>query len=146
MSSPQKNHVPCASFFEGSAAVDFFIPQDLQATGYTQTSGLPVQVFKLSSTAGELTYQRTVGAKVYELTDHLGNVRAVISDRKLLAVANPEDNLWDATAYYTPEIVSANDYYPGGMLQPGRHFNTDSYRYGYQGQEKDDEIAGTGSS
>jgi RHS repeat-associated protein len=31
------------------------------------------------------------------------------------------------------------------MLQPGRQFNADRYRFGYQGSEKDDEIAGTGN-
>ncbi len=39
-----------------------------------------------------------------------------------------------------------NDYYPFGMLLPGRHGNTNSYRYGFQGQEMDDEIKGEGNS
>ncbi|MGB0868508.1 MAG: RHS repeat domain-containing protein [Flavobacteriales bacterium] len=33
-----------------------------------------------------------------------------------------------------------------GMQMPGRKFDTDGYRYGYQGSEKDDEIAGEGNS
>lgn len=32
------------------------------------------------------------------------------------------------------------------MLLPGRHGNSDKYRYGFQGQEKDDEIKGEGNS
>lgn len=32
------------------------------------------------------------------------------------------------------------------MLLPNRHGSTDSYRYGFQGQEKDDEIKGKGNS
>ena len=48
--------------------------------------------------------------------------------------------------YYTDEVTLENDYYPGGMLQPGRHFNTDSYRYGFQNQEMDNEIKGVGNS
>ena len=32
------------------------------------------------------------------------------------------------------------------MLLPNRHGSTDSYRYGFQGQEKDDEIKGEGNS
>jgi len=32
------------------------------------------------------------------------------------------------------------------MLLPGRHANTGDYRYGFQGQEKDDEIKGEGNS
>ncbi|WP_146848125.1 RHS repeat domain-containing protein [Aequorivita antarctica] len=38
------------------------------------------------------------------------------------------------------------NYYPFGMLQPGRHANTSDYRYGFQGQEMDDEIKGEGNS
>jgi RHS repeat-associated protein len=38
------------------------------------------------------------------------------------------------------------DYSPYGMLIPGRHTDTDVYRYGFQGQEKDDEIKGEGNS
>lgn len=32
------------------------------------------------------------------------------------------------------------------MLQPGRHANSGDYRYGFQGQEMDDEIKGEGNS
>ncbi|MDR5591670.1 RHS repeat-associated core domain-containing protein [Christiangramia sp. SM2212] len=38
------------------------------------------------------------------------------------------------------------NYYPYGMLQPGRHGNSGEYRYGFQGQEKDDELKGEGNS
>ena len=34
------------------------------------------------------------------------------------------------------------DYIPGGMLQPGRNFNSNSYQHGFNGMLKDDEIAG----
>lgn len=37
-------------------------------------------------------------------------------------------------------------YYPFGMLLPGRHANTSDYRYGFQGQEMDNEIKGEGNS
>src|SRR5690606_15197907 len=32
------------------------------------------------------------------------------------------------------------------MIMPGRHANTSDYRYGFQGQEMDDEIKGEGNS
>ena len=32
------------------------------------------------------------------------------------------------------------------MLLPGRHANTSDYRYGFQGQEMDNEIKGEGNS
>ncbi|CAM1368151.1 hypothetical protein TXIAM_370215 [Tenacibaculum xiamenense] len=47
---------------------------------------------------------------------------------------------------FTPEVVAYNDYYPFGMLVPNRHGQADSYRYGFQGQEKDDEVKGEGNS
>ena len=42
------------------------------------------------------------------------------------------------------EKVCSN-YYPGGFPQPGRTFNSSEYRYGYNTQEKVDEIAGEGN-
>jgi len=39
----------------------------------------------------------------------------------------------------------SNYCYPGGMLQPGRSFSSDNYRFGFNGQEKVDEISGTGN-
>ena len=38
------------------------------------------------------------------------------------------------------------DYYPFGMLVPNRNFQSPAYRYGFQGQEKDDEVKGNGNS
>lgn len=53
----------------------------------------------------------------------------------------------ELTAYYQAEVVSAQDYYPFGSILPGRSFNSNAYRYGGAGgQEKDDEIYGTGNS
>ncbi len=43
------------------------------------------------------------------------------------------------------EIGLGDDYYPGGMLQTGRTFSSPSYRYGFQGHEKDDEVKGDGN-
>ncbi|MNX46594.1 RHS Repeat protein [compost metagenome] len=43
---------------------------------------------------------------------------------------------------FSPDIFSYSDYYPFGMLVPNRHKSADDYRYGFQGQEKDDEIRG----
>ncbi|MCB9256346.1 MAG: hypothetical protein H6579_04380 [Chitinophagales bacterium] len=35
------------------------------------------------------------------------------------------------------------DYYPFGMVMPGRSFTSESYRFGFQGQEKNNDISGT---
>lgn len=36
-----------------------------------------------------------------------------------------------------------SDYYAFGMIMPGRNFNAQGYRFGFQNQEKDDEIFGS---
>ncbi len=35
---------------------------------------------------------------------------------------------------------SKQSYYPFGSLLPGRNYSSDSYRFGFNGQEKDDEV------
>src|SRR5690554_1413664 len=77
-----------------------------------------------------------LGKKRYELTNHLGNVLATISDRKIY---NSTDG------YYEPVITMKADYYAFGMLQPGRNEGISDARYGYQGSEKTDEIKGSGN-
>jgi RHS repeat-associated protein len=72
----------------------------------------------VSNGSGYYASRTTIGAKSYELSNHLGNVMAVISDRGVL--------------------LSAQDYYPFGMTMPGR--NTEAkYRYGFNGKETDPE-------
>ena len=78
-------------------------------------------------------YARTLGQKQYELTDHLGNVRAVVSDTKLPQAA---------TGTFQPELLAYYNYYPFGQLQPNRYNPGNptlagGYRYGYNGKEKD---------
>ena len=82
------------------------------------------------------------GSKQYELSNHLGNVLVTISDRRLQII--PALN---GTSGIIADLMSASDYYGGGSPMPGRNFNSNSYRYGYnKGSEKDDEITGvTGS-
>lgn len=45
-----------------------------------------------------------------------------------------------------PDVLSYKEYYPFGMLVPNRYASSSAYRYGFQGQEKDDEIKGEGNS
>jgi RHS repeat-associated protein len=44
------------------------------------------------------------------------------------------------------DLTLATDYYPFGSAMPGRSFSEGEYRYGFQGQEKDDEVKGEGNS
>jgi hypothetical protein len=80
------------------------------------------------------------GTKRYELTNHLGNVLATISDKVV------DSAIGGVVDHYEAEILSAQDYYPFGMLQPDRQWSLGSYRYGFNGQEKSDEIKGGGNS
>ena len=77
----------------------------------------------------------------YEKDNWLGNVNVVVSDKKL-----PVDDNNDGTVdYYTADVLSATDYYAGGSPMPSRTFNPTEYRFGMNGQEKDDEVSGSGN-
>jgi RHS repeat-associated protein len=86
----------------------------------------------------------TRGKKLFELTNHLGNVLATVSDKKF---GTPVTGIPSQISYYTADVKSAQDYYPFGMEMPGRKYSNDSrYRYGFQNQEMDDEVKGEGNS
>ena len=81
------------------------------------------------------------GNKFFELSNHLGNVLATISDKKL-----GHNSGADTIDYNFADVVTANDYYPFGMLMPGRKFSSASqYRYGFNGKENDNEVKGEGN-
>jgi hypothetical protein len=80
----------------------------------------------------------------YELTNHLGNVLSTIKDEKQQIDAN-NDGIVD---YYEPIVITSNDYYPFGMVMPNRSYSLSSgskYRFGFNTQEKDDEVYGAGN-
>ncbi|HRF34404.1 MAG TPA: RHS repeat-associated core domain-containing protein [Cyclobacteriaceae bacterium] len=70
---------------------------------------------------------RKLGTKQYELSNHLGNVLAVVKDNIRLQA----DSAW-------AQVVSATDYYAFGGSMPGRMYQSAEYRYGFNGKEKDD--------
>jgi len=87
-------------------------------------------------------YYRQLGKKQYELTDHLGNVLSVVSDNNL-----PIDITGDGQRdYFRADLISSSDYYPFGSLMQGRESNPQSYRYGFNGKENDNELKGIGNS
>ncbi len=64
---------------------------------------------------------KTTNTDYFQLTDHLGNVRAVI-------------------AQGSTSPSTSRDYYPFGMPMPGKEtIGGEAYRYAFQGQEKDPE-------
>ncbi len=84
---------------------------------------------------------RSRGLKYYELSNHLGNILATISDRKL--PDNPGAN--NPIQFYKADLWTANDYYPFGSVIPGRNYSNDNYRYGFNGKENDNDVKGDGN-
>lgn len=136
--------------------------------GLQQTLTVPPDEISLIGGYGTaLLSTFTRGEKLYELTNHLGNVLVTISDKKMpvrkiqycgtfnttegpVTICRegnyPEDpsmggNMFpngDPYNAYIADVITANDYYPFGMNMPGRNFNVGSeYRYGFNGKEKD---------
>ena len=81
--------------------------------------------------------KRTLGNKKYELSNHLGNVLSVISDNKI-GIDSNADLVADT---YEPLVISESDYYPFGMAMKERSFSNEEYRFGFNGMEKDTDLA-----
>jgi RHS repeat-associated protein len=85
-----------------------------------------------------------LGNRIYELTNHLGNVMATISDKRLaVQTGGTPPTITD----YTADMVNAQDYYPFGMAMPGRSYLATgalNYRFGFNGKENDNEAKGNG--
>ena len=79
------------------------------------------------------------GYKHYELSNHLGNVLVVISDKRITLCSS------SVVSGYEADVVSASDFYPFGMLMSGRSYSSPVYRYGFNGKERTDEINGEGN-
>jgi len=77
-----------------------------------------------------------VGKRFYELSNHLGNVLATVSDKRIQTGAG-------TPVTYLPDVINAQDYYGFGMIQPTRQFtatNASKYRYGFNGKENDNDV------
>jgi len=62
----------------------------------------------------------------------------VISDKKLLSQADNTQTEIKAGDYFSPDVLSFSDTYPFGMSM--RSFNPNATRYGFQGQEKENDV------
>ncbi len=82
------------------------------------------------------TFER--GRKFFELSNHLGNVLATVSDKRF----GLDDDGNTFVDIYEADVVSVQDYYPFGMQMPGRSYSNgqDVYRYGFNGKERNNEI------
>ena len=84
-----------------------------------------------TATVSTFSFSRIRGIKRYEMSNHLGNVMVVVSDRKVV----------QTNGSYLADLVSTTDYYAFGMVMSDRSWNTEGYRFGFNGQEKSPEIA-----
>ena len=98
------------------------------------------QPSRFNNSIRKRTFTKDVGDRRYELSNHLGNVLSVVSDKKIPTLSG------DVLTHFNADVLAYNDYYPFGMLQPGRHQNTSDYRYGFNGMELDNEVKGEGLS
>ena len=101
------------------------------------------QVIKIDSLNTPVVYitERTclhrVGHKFYELSNHLGNVLATVTDKKV----GQDSNADDQADYYMAATVNSQFYYAFGWNIPGRQINPQNTRHGFNGMEKDPEIS-----
>ena len=88
------------------------------------TAALTSEQLTIGGTRGLGVYERIAKRTLYNLTDHLGNVRVVL----------------DHTDEGVTSIAAAHDYYPHGGIMPGRSYTSALLRsLEYQGMERDGE-------
>src|ERR1035437_6540785 len=80
----------------------------------------------LGSSQNQDTPANEPAKQFFEITDHLGSVRAVVSGLKKA----------DGNA----DIVQITDYHEFGQKMQGRSFVSQNYRFGFNGKENDQEI------
>ncbi len=73
------------------------------------------------------------GDKVFELSNHLGNTLATVSDQKHGVDTGPAGD----ADWYLATTKSGSDYYPFGLAMNGRQADAGDYRYGFNGKEND---------
>jgi RHS repeat-associated protein len=120
------------------------LPTQSTTTGFGFVSALPSQPYATIASPVETVYSREIGRKQYELSDHLGNVRYVIGDARMYVNVTTNGGGYDVNT--TDQQLAWSDYYPFGMIMRTAENTSDTYRYGFQGQERDDEIKGKGNS
>ncbi|WCL81166.1 papain fold toxin domain-containing protein [Saprospira sp. CCB-QB6] len=92
----------------------------------------------IKSSAVVSSYQQLeLGRRRYELSNHLGNVLATVSDKSL----GQDSSQTGQADYYLAQVSSASLYYPFGWEMPGRKFvSGEEYRFGFNGQEEDPDM------
>ncbi len=141
--NPGNNYVP---YLYGYGQLDHVAPVVVKASrsqvnllGGLNRYGLPLQAWRrYGEVAPAAAYaEREVGARVYELNDHLGNVRVTVGDeREHLVLGNGQ------IGFAKAGVLSFEDYFAFGAQLPGRNSYIVQNRFGFNGQESDDEVSG----
>ncbi|HNA58327.1 MAG TPA: hypothetical protein PK511_09455 [Chitinophagales bacterium] len=101
----------------GSSRLGVIYPDSLV---YPYTYTMPGDTFSFFNIAGN---------RRYEITNHLGNVLATITDRRIPQEVGTPNGIAE---YYLADIASVQDYYPFGMVTPGRSYSDGSgYRFDF---------------
>lgn len=112
----------------------------ITATDKLFAGAMPMQSHSVTTTGpAEINlYTRALGNKRYELTDHLGNVRATVSDR--LFKVSPSGGDLEGASSFIPDLQSTATYYPFGMTIGGLSSGSEGYRFGFNGKPTDLEL------
>ena len=104
--------------FDVTNSADIVVLNDITLQGIKRLGLWQIDEITDTNHTSEFRYNKFIGQKQYELTNHLGNVLATVSDYK-----NGIDSNNDGTVnYYNPDIHFATDYYPFGMGMPERQY------------------------
>ncbi len=110
---------------DGSAMVCagiHFTPGSTNGDGTINISGTPTSLTTSPLPSG----MRWMTRKNYELGNHLGNVYAVVTDKKM-GIGNTTTSSTNTVAYYKADVISATDYFAFGAPENGRIFNSTDY-------------------
>lgn len=123
------------SILDNDVPITATIPQELQICVVQLEEYFKGErkVFELQLDYNGTDFQKTVWESLNSIpygktTNYLKQARLLGDEKAIRAVA------------------TANGKNPFGMLLPNRHASSAAYRYGFQGQEKDDELKGEGNS
>lgn len=76
--------------------------------------------------------------------DGSGSVEVFTLDNVTTSAESTENTF--ASTIFVADVLTYSDYYPFGMIVPQKDKPKSEYRYGFQGQEMDNEIKGEGNS
>ena len=139
---------------DNSTSTVTYTQEEKYIYGSSRLGVLNESVYLLGSVAldDDMSKQtHTTGQRNYELTNHLGNVLSVISDK----IISRDDDGDGTTDYYVADIRQATDYSPFGVTLHGRNFKLNDpvsgnpggkMRFGFNNMEGDNEVKGEGNS